>query len=86
MKKILAAILLIFFFTQAKAQTPYTAPWGFNYAAPTAAPSALGTHVRLDISTGRVYQWSPDFVQKAVNAMHNVHGANALGNRWGRAA
>ena len=60
MKKILAAILLIFFFTQAKAQTPYTAPWGFNYAAPTAAPSALGTHVRLDISTGRVYQWSPD--------------------------
>ena len=60
MKKILAALLLIFFFTQAKAQTPYTAPWGFNYAAPTAAPSALGTHVRLDISTGRVYQWSPD--------------------------
>ena len=60
MKKILFAFSFALLQICAFGQTPYTAPWGFNYAAPTGAPSALGTHVRFDITTGRVYQWSPD--------------------------
>jgi hypothetical protein len=61
MKKILSALLLILSFAPSvSAQTPFTAPWGFNYAAPTGAPSALGTRVRFDITTGRIYTWSPD--------------------------
>ena len=60
MKKILFAFFLALLQVCAFAQTPFTAPWGFNYSAPTGAPSALGTRVRLDITTGRIYTWSPD--------------------------
>jgi len=60
MKRILFAFSFALLQICAFGQTPYTAPWGFNYAAPTGAPSALGTHLRFDITTGRVYQWSPD--------------------------
>jgi len=60
MKKILFAFSLALLQVCAFAQTPFTAPWGFNYSAPTGAPSALGTRVRFDITTGRIYTWSPD--------------------------
>jgi len=60
MKKILFAFFLALLQVCAFAQTPFTAPWGFNYSAPTGAPSALGTRVRFDITTGRIYTWSPD--------------------------
>jgi hypothetical protein len=80
MKKIFAALLLILSFAPfVSAQTPFTAPWGFNYSAPTGAPSALGTRVRFDITTGRIYTWSPDALNWQLQgyAIDQISGTSA---------
>lgn len=57
MRKILFLLFLLPLLAQA--QSTFTAPVGYNTGAPTGAPSGLGTRIRFDLLTNKIYTWSP---------------------------
>jgi hypothetical protein len=58
MKNIKILIFLLFAALHASAQIQFTAGINYESGVPSGAPSSTGSRLRVDLASGRIYQWS----------------------------